>query len=87
VLEWMLERVDGQVSAADSPLGHIPNSLNLEGLDLPDDHWDKLFEINREALLTEADGTQEYFESFGDRLPDAMLGQLERLRENLRYGA
>ena len=85
VLEWMLERVDGQVSAADSPLGHIPNSLNLDGLDLPDDHWDKLFEINREALLVEADGTQEYFESFGDRLPDAMLGQLERLRENLRY--
>ena len=85
VLEWMLERVDGQVGAVESPLGHIPSSLNLDGLDLPADHWDKLFEIDREALLAEADGTEEYFESFGDRLPDAMLGQLETLREKLRY--
>jgi phosphoenolpyruvate carboxykinase (GTP) len=85
VLEWMLERVDGQVGAKESPLGLIPSALNLDGLDLPDDHWDKLFAIDRDALLAEADGTEEYFGAFGDRLPDAMLGQLETLREKLKY--
>jgi phosphoenolpyruvate carboxykinase (GTP) len=85
VLEWMLERVDGQVGAKESPLGHIPSSLNLEGLDLPDDHWDKLFAIDRDALLAEADGTEGYFRAFGDRLPGAMLGQLETLRDRLKH--
>jgi phosphoenolpyruvate carboxykinase (GTP) len=86
VLEWMLERVDGQVGATESALGYLPNSLNLEGLDLPADRWGKLFEINPEALLAEAADTEEYFESFGSRLPDALLGQLETLREKLQFG-
>ncbi|MDQ1529787.1 MAG: phosphoenolpyruvate carboxykinase, partial [Actinomycetota bacterium] len=81
VLEWMLERVDGQVGAKETPLGYLPTSLNLEGL--PPVDWDQLFEIDRPALLAEADDTEKYFAKFGSHLPDAMVAQLDTLRAKL----
>jgi phosphoenolpyruvate carboxykinase (GTP) len=86
VLEWMLERVDGKIGAMNSPLGYMPTAtgLNLEGLDLPQGALHKLFEVEPEALLAEADDTEEFFATFGDRVPDELYGQLETLREKLR---
>jgi phosphoenolpyruvate carboxykinase (GTP) len=83
VLEWMLERVDGQVGATETPLGYLPTSLNLEGL--PPVDWDQLFEIDRPALLAEADDTEKYFAKFGSHLPDAMVAQLDTLRAKLNH--
>jgi phosphoenolpyruvate carboxykinase (GTP) len=83
VLEWMLDRVDGQVGATETPLGYLPTSLNLEGL--PPVDWDQLFEIDRPALLAEADDTEKYFAKFGSHLPDAMIGQLDTLRAKLNH--
>jgi phosphoenolpyruvate carboxykinase (GTP) len=91
VLEWVLERVAGEAHAVDGPLGLVPTSsgahvgsLNLEGLSLPDGALDKLFDVPVESWLAEADATQEFFESFGERVPDAMYRQLDLLRERLR---
>ena len=91
VLEWVLERVAGEAHAVDGPLGLMPTSsgdhigaLNLEGLELPDGALDKLFDVPVEPWLAEADATQEFFESFGERVPEAMYRQLDLLRERLR---
>jgi phosphoenolpyruvate carboxykinase (GTP) len=86
VLEWIMARVDGQVSATETPLGYIPTegTFNLSGIESVD--LEQLFDIDRNAWLAEADDTEAFFETFGDRVPDELLGQLETLREKLRYG-
>jgi phosphoenolpyruvate carboxykinase (GTP) len=85
VLEWILERVDGQLPATDGPLGLMPteNGLNLEGLELPDGALEKLFAVNHDSWLAEVEDTEDYFDRFGDRLPEAMTRQLDILRNRL----
>ncbi len=71
VLEWIQARVDGQVGATETPLGHIPtkSGLDTEGLAVD---LDQLFAIDREAWLAEADDTQSFFDGFGDKVPDEL---------------
>ena len=85
VIEWILERVDAQVSAQDSPLGLIPTegALNVDGLDLSDEGLAELFAIDRDSWLAEADATEEFFNTFEGRVPAAITAQLETLRARL----
>jgi len=85
VLEWMLQRVDGQVAAADTPigLGPLPGDLNLTGLDVTVDDLTGLFDLDADSWLREADATEEFFATFDDRLPSALSTQLESLRGRL----
>ncbi len=85
VIEWILERVDAQVSAQDSPLGLLPTegALNVDGLDLSDEDLAELFAIDRDSWLAEADATEEFFDTFEGRVPAAITAQLETLRARL----
>jgi phosphoenolpyruvate carboxykinase (GTP) len=85
VLEWMLERVDGQVAAKDSPIGLLPHdgALNVDGLDLPEEDLAELFAIDRASWLDEADATEEFFATFDGRVPAPVTKQLALLREKL----
>ena len=85
VLEWILDRVDGQVAATDSPIGLLPaeGALNLDGLDISDADVAELFSIDRESWLAEADSTEEFFGTFEGRVPAAVSKQLDILREKL----
>ena len=86
VLQWMVERLEGEACADDSPLGSIPTAdgLNLAGLDLDDERVRELFAQDREALLAETDDVEQFFATFGDRLPPELTRQLELLRGRLR---
>ena len=85
VIEWMLERVDGQVAAKDSPIGLLPldGALNVDGLDLPADDLAELFAIDHGSWRDEADATEEFFATFDGRVPAAVTKQLALLREKL----
>ncbi|MBX3098190.1 MAG: phosphoenolpyruvate carboxykinase (GTP) [Salinibacterium sp.] len=85
VIEWMLERVDGQVPAQESPIGLLPQkgSLNVDGLDISDEVLTELFAIDPESWRAEADDTEKFFATFGDRLPTPVANQLAVLRKNL----
>jgi phosphoenolpyruvate carboxykinase (GTP) len=85
VLEWILERVDAKAAAVDSPLGLIPTpgGINVDGLDLDDETMASLFEIDAAAWLEETDSTEEFFDSFGERVPKGIRDQLAQLRERL----
>jgi phosphoenolpyruvate carboxykinase (GTP) len=43
----------------------------------------ELFAIDPASWLAEADLTEEFFAQFGDRVPAALRGQLDGLRERL----
>ncbi|MGV8859363.1 MAG: phosphoenolpyruvate carboxykinase (GTP) [Rhodoglobus sp.] len=85
VLEWILERVDGQVAARESALGLLPRDgdLNIDGLDLSDDTMEQLFAIDTDSWKAEAASTEEFFATFGDRVPTAVTRQLEQLKKRL----
>jgi phosphoenolpyruvate carboxykinase (GTP) len=85
VLEWILDRVDGRVAAVDSPLGLMPagGGINVAGLGIDDERMRELFAIDGAAWNAEADSTEEFFATFGDRVPAAMGRQLEQLRSRL----
>jgi len=85
VIQWILDRVDGQVAAEDSPIGLLPTTdgLDLDGLDLPETDLAELFAIDRDTWLAEADATAEFFDTFDGRVPTAVSRQLDVLRAKL----
>ena len=85
VLAWILDRVDAQVPAKDTPLGLVPRpgGISRDGLDVTDEDWDELFAIDHDAWRDELTGTEEFFSTFGDRLPDALPRQLSDIRARL----
>ncbi|MGV8852409.1 MAG: phosphoenolpyruvate carboxykinase (GTP) [Rhodoglobus sp.] len=86
VLEWILERVDGQVAACESPLGLLPRDgdLNIDGLGLSDDTMAQLFAIDTDSWKAEVDSTEAFFATFDGRVPAAVTRQLEHLKARLQ---
>ncbi|MEV4774107.1 phosphoenolpyruvate carboxykinase (GTP) [Microbacterium sp. LWH12-1.2] len=85
VIDWIIRRVAGEVPAVDSPIGRLPRveDLNLDGLDIAQADLDELFSIDSAAWLAEADLTEEFFDTFGDKLPAALRAELASLRYRL----
>lgn len=85
VLEWMVARIDGQVGAIDSPIGSLPTpgGLTLDGIEIDDAALEELFRVDPEAFLAEADDVEQFFASFGERLPVELQRQLALLRGRL----
>ena len=84
-IEWALRRINGEVDAVDAISGRLPapGDLNLDGLDVTEEQMAKLFALDPAAWGLEADLTEEYFSRFGDRVPDALVTQLARLRDRV----
>lgn len=85
VVDWIIRRIAGEVSAVDSPIGRLPRveDLNLDGLDIPADDLDELFSVDAEAWKTEADLTEAFYDTFGDKVPAALRAELASLRYRL----
>jgi phosphoenolpyruvate carboxykinase (GTP) len=85
VLAWILDRVDGEADAVESPLGLIPVPAGIDtaGLELPEGAWEEIFAIDRGAWSTEADGVESFFDGFDGRVPAALTAQLGQLRSRL----
>ena len=85
VVDWIIRRIAGDVPAVDSPIGRLPRveDLNLDGLDIPAADLDELFSVDPAAWTTEADLTEEFYDTFGDKVPAALRAELASLRYRL----
>ena len=85
VLDWIVRRAAGEVEAIDGVTGRYPKfeDFNLEGLDIDEAVWAKLFAIDPDAWAAEMDDTEEYFSQFGDKLPAAITEQLAKFRARI----
>lgn len=85
VLEWIVRRLEGEAGAVDTPIGRLPitSELDLDGVDVTPQAVEELFAIDTDSWRAEADLTEEYFAQFGDRVPQALRGELAELRERL----
>ena len=85
VLDWIVRRAAGEVEAIDGVTGRYPKfeDFNLDGLDIDETVWAKLFAIDPDAWAAEMDDTEEYFSQFGDKVPAAITEQLAKFRARI----
>ena len=81
VLKWIFERTSNLASGIKTPIGYIPEFLDLSGLNIADP--DRLFMIDKDAWLKECDHLREYFKLFGDHMPNGLIEELEALKARL----
>jgi phosphoenolpyruvate carboxykinase (GTP) len=85
VLKWVIERLDGQAAAVETPIGHVPapGSLDVEGLDLTEEQLAQVLAVDVEEWKAEIPQIQEWFEKFGDDLPAVLWTELDDLKARL----
>ena len=85
VLEWILERVDGEGDADETAVGYVPRSdrLDLTGLDLDQASMKELLAVDRREWLADLKLQEEFFAQFGDRLPQEITDEKDNLRKRL----
>ncbi len=85
VLDWIIDRCEGKVDAVETAIGYVPKAedINLDGLDFSLDQLKGILAIDKELWAAEAEGIEEYYKKFGDKLPEELKNQLATLKANL----
>jgi phosphoenolpyruvate carboxykinase (GTP) len=86
VLEWVFRRCDGDVEAADTPIGRVPTpgALNTDGLALSDADLTELLKVDPGEWRAEIEPIREFYGQFGEKLPGELSAQLDALEQRLR---
>jgi phosphoenolpyruvate carboxykinase (GTP) len=85
VLKWVIERIDGQAAAVETPIGHVPapGALDVEGLDMSAEELEQALSVDIEEWKAEIPQITEWFEKFGDNLPTVLWTELDGLKARL----
>ncbi len=81
VLHWIIDRCEGRVDAKETPIGLLPNpqDIDTQGLDVSVDTMTALTSIDTQQWQTEMAAIGEYLDSYGERLPDALRQEQQRV--------
>ncbi len=85
VLDWIIQRCKGEASAVETAIGHIPapDSLKLDGLSIDADTLENLLKVDQDGWKREHQAIREYLESYGDRAPQALIEESQRVSREL----
>jgi phosphoenolpyruvate carboxykinase (GTP) len=85
VLKWIIERIEGQAEAVETPIGHVPTpeALDTEGLDMTDEELEQALKVDIEEWKAEIPQITEWFEKFGESLPAVLWTELDGLKARL----
>ncbi len=85
VLNWILDRCEGNVDAVETEIGFVPKKedLQLEGLDISDETLTELLSIDKEVWKEEVANQREFFAQFGDKLPKEIAENIDALEKKL----
>jgi phosphoenolpyruvate carboxykinase (GTP) len=86
VLNWIIDRCENRVDAVETPIGFLPNpdDINVADLDISAEALQALTSIDRDQWRAEMDSVGEYLDTYGDRLPDELRQQQQKIAEELR---
>ena len=81
----MLERINGDVGAVETPIGMAPNPEDMDttGLDIDTGDLQDLLSFDENEWRDELELIDEHYDSIGDRLPTEMRTQLGLLASRL----
>jgi phosphoenolpyruvate carboxykinase (GTP) len=85
VLKWVLERVNGEGSAVDTPIGRVPtpDAIDLSGLSLDANTMAELVSVDVESWRQEVPQIEQHYAHIGERLPDELRDELRELEKRL----
>jgi phosphoenolpyruvate carboxykinase (GTP) len=85
VLKWICERVEGTGKAQQTPIGNLPtaDALDVSGLNLPPANLQELLHVDLEGWKKEIADVEANYAKFGSHLPQALNGELDKLRKRL----
>ena len=86
VLKWIVQRINGNASSVESPIGWMPRYEDIDWKGMKDfgkEKFAKLMEVDREAWKQELLSHEELFERIYDRLPKEFLFMRELLLSGL----
>ena len=85
VLDWIIKRCEGAVDATETAIGYVPKAedININGLDIDIDTLKGLLNVDNEMWKKDAEGIEEFYKKFGDKLPKALRAELDTLKANL----
>lgn len=85
VLDWIIKRCEGAVDADETAIGFVPKAedINIDGLDINIETLKGLLDVDKDMWKSEAEGIEEFYTKFGDKLPETLRAELESLKANL----
>ena len=85
VVKWIIDRLDGNVDAVQTPIGKVPRpeDLDVGGLDLSPEEVQRLVNVDNDLWRDEVARIEAHYEFVGDRLPSELRDQLRDLEKNL----
>ncbi|MGI8821623.1 MAG: phosphoenolpyruvate carboxykinase (GTP) [Chthoniobacterales bacterium] len=82
VLKWMIDRVEGQGGAAETPVGYVPRPEDLDTAGMQNmspERLQELLSVKPDEWKTELAGQQEFFATLGADLPEEMTAQHDKV--------
>ena len=85
VLEWILKRCFDEVDAQETPIGYepYPQDINLEGTDVSLETLTGLLSVDKQLWKEDVANIEAFYKDFGDKLPAALVEELDTLKKNL----
>jgi len=86
VLKWIVDRINGNGEAVESPIGYLPakDAIDTTGLDVTEQQMDELLNVDIDEWLNEIQSIREHYERFEERLPAALSEELDALESRLQ---
>jgi phosphoenolpyruvate carboxykinase (GTP) len=85
VLAWVCQRIAGSAEATETPIGRVPSpeALQTGDLGVSEDDLRTLLSVDAEEWRAEVPSIREHYSMLGDRMPEALQGELDKLEKRL----
>lgn len=85
VLRWIIDRAENRVAAQETAIGHLPRpeDIDVSGLDVDPSTLNELLAVDDARWQAEMQSIEEYFGTFGQRLPAKLAQRLQQVRSEL----
>ncbi|MBC7597014.1 MAG: phosphoenolpyruvate carboxykinase (GTP), partial [Kineosporiaceae bacterium] len=85
VLKYVVDRLEGNAKAVETPIGYVPapGALDVDGLDVTEAQLAKALAVDPEEWKAEIPQITEWFGKFGDKLPAVFWTELDGLKARL----
>ncbi len=85
VLKWIVERLDGDAEAVETPVGLVPapGAIDVTGLDMTEEDVAKACKVDPDEWRAELPLIEEWYAKLGDKVPQQLRAELDGLKERL----
>ena len=87
VLDWIIKRCEGTIDADETAIGYLPKKgdINVKGIEdeVTPEVMDKLLAVDKELWKKDVADMREFYKQFGDKLPEELSKELDKLEERL----